>query len=298
MASRICPKCGQEAPHTARFCPQCAAPFFSETTQTAPPTGSYQTAYQLPPRKNNTALFVGSGIAAVLILGAAAFAFVKASGLMHAAEVVAPPAAPIIQAPQQQVSAPPIVQAPNNNIAAPPIMQAANPQQPGPPQAILNYLEFVKQVEQQRTSLEAEEAAAILPLLGTAQGLKTDMDDDNSRQNGISQINQGMTSNLQKWQALIKEFNSVTPPTGCEELGNDYYKLLQDYTDLSSQIQVALANGDVAKVMGLQSAQTTVDLDASNADGAVTSICTKYNVKKTFVITTGSGSSGTSLLGG
>jgi len=155
-------------------------------------------------------------------------------------------------------------------------------------------------METQRQGLESDETAALLPLIGTAQGMKDDAgDDDNtSRQAGASQINQGMTDNLAKWQNLVKTFQQQTPPVGCEDLGNAYYKLLQAYTDLCSQIQVALANGDYAKVLSLQSAQTIVDQDAADADSALATVCTRFNAKKNFVISTDSGSSGTSLLGG
>jgi hypothetical protein len=267
------------------------------TVQTAPPPQA-QVRYSPPvTKKNNTAVIVGASAAVILLVAVGIYA--KSTGLFHAAENVVPPASPLVAAPQGSISAPPLAQAPNTNISAPPLAQAANTQLPGPPQAILNYLAFVQQIEQQRNALEAEETAAILPLLGVAQGMKTDMDDDdNAKQNDLGKINDGMTDNLQHWQALIKQFNSVAPPQGCDELGNDYYKFLQAYTDLASQIQVALAKGDVAKVLGLQSAQNILNQDASNADGALASVCTKYNAKKTFVITTGDTGSGTSLLGG
>jgi hypothetical protein len=268
MASRICPQCGQEAPQTAKFCPQCAAPF-AGSTATLQPTQPIRPNKKL---SRSSIILIGSLSAAVVVLASATLLALKASSVVHTpvpSPVTAPPIAQVSQAP---LSAPPIAQAPSTPLVAPPIMQAPTAPTTSAPADVVNYLAFIQQMEQTRTNLEAEQTAAILPLLGTANGLKTDMGDDSSdgsgsgestAQQGASQINQGMTNNLQKWQALIKQFQSVTPPGACSDLANDYYKLLNDYTDLCSEIQVALAKGDYAKIMGLQSAQTIVDQDAT-----------------------------------
>jgi hypothetical protein len=255
-------------------------------------------------------VLVYSIIAAILILAiVAAFSLNKFTSVVRATSSLpdaAPPlvqspaalqpASPVTQAPTTTAAAPPLVQAPSTAATAPPLTAAPATTAPTAPQAIIDYLAFLQKMEQSRVALENQEEAALMPLLGTAEGMKTDTDEQ-QKNSGLDQINQGMSDNMAKWQALIKQFQQNPPPDGCEEVGNAYYKFLQDYTDLESQIQVALANGDTAKVLQLQSAQSTVNQDANTADGALSEVCTRYNAKKLFVISADGSTSGTSLVG-
>jgi hypothetical protein len=299
MASRICPHCGQEAPHSARFCSQCSSSLVGPATTTMGTQPINSPRLQQAAQQSKVVLIASIGAALVVVIGVGLFLYVKATSVVHATPPIATPAAPLVQAPQTMAPASPLVQAPSTDQTAPPLTQAPTTTTPGPPQDIVNYLAFVQQTEEYRANLENEQTAAVLPLLGTAQGMKNDAgDDDNgsAKQAGTNQINQGMTDNLVKWQQLAKTFQAQSAPADCEILANNYFKLLNDYTNLCSEIQVALANGDYAKILGLQSGQTVVDQDASNADGALSDICIKFGIKKSFTISTGS-ASGTSLLG-
>jgi hypothetical protein len=294
MASRICPNCGQEAPRTARFCSQCSYSLVGEPTIPRPPQAFEQRSLEAKASSSKTVLISVLGAAVVILLALAGFALNKYSSLLNSNVPISAP--PVIQAPPPPPAAPPVTQAPTVVTPVPPVTQAPTPAPVVPPPAIVAYLSFVQQMEQSRIALDNAQVAAIMPLLGTAQGLK--LDDDQEKSSGTNQINQAMSENLAKWQDLIRTFQQQTPPDGCQDLANSYYKFLQDYTDLSSQIQVALENGDTAKVMSLQGAQTQVDQDASAADGAVAAICTKYNAKKLFTISgEDGGGSGSSLLG-
>jgi hypothetical protein len=298
MASRICPHCGQEAPRTAKFCSQCAASLVGEPTIPRPPQHVEQTKIDVVAARSKTVLMSVLAGAVVILVAVAGFAVNKYTSVLNSTPVAPVSAPPVVEvAPTTPPAAPPVIQAPAAPPpSAPPVTQAPQPTAIVPPPAVVTYLAFVQQMEQSRLTLEQNQIAAVLPLLTTAQDLKTDNSEDKT--NGTTQIDQAMTSNLGKWQALIARFQAQTPPDGCDQLANSYYKFLQDYTDLSSQIQVALENGDTAKVIGLQGAQTIVDQDASAADGALLAVCNHFNAKKLFVISADGSSAGTSLVGG
>ncbi len=296
MASRICPKCGQEAAGTAKFCSQCSASLIGEPSVSTRIEPAGKTSLEVAAAKSKVLLISALSLTVVVLAAVAIYSLNRFSSVVRASPPVLATAPPVVQAPAPVQVAPSVVQSPAPAQSAPPVTQAPTTPAVTPPAAVVAYLSFIQQMENNRNALEAAQVAAVLPLLATANGLKTDTD-ESQKTNGVDQINQAMTANLAKWQGLIKQFQAQTPPAGCQDLGNDYYKLLEDYTDLSSQIQVALENGDTAKVMSLQSAQSIVDQDALEADNALSDVCTKFNAKKDFVISGEGGGNATPVTG-
>ena len=140
------------------------------------------------------------------------------------------------------------------------------------------------------------DASQAVVMLSTAQGLQG-ATEENQQQEGMSNVNGGYTDYGAKWGDLMKAFQAQTPPHECDVLANAYFRLLVDYSNFISQIQVGLQDKDLGKLMSLQgTAQQQVNTDATNSDTALAQVCTQYDLPKTFAIQPDSGGGG-SILG-
>jgi hypothetical protein len=189
---------------------------------------------------------------------------------------------PILAA-QPAAPATPVVASNGTPPAAPPVTaQAGTP--PGQlPAQDLAYVNFLQTIETRRQSLQNN----LMPAMGmmvAANGLKS-MDDADEEKKPTQQINNGFGQYTQQWQALSHDFEAQSVPPDCRQLGNAYYNLLADYTGMILKIQVAMQNGDMGTLMGLQqTAEPTINQDCVNADGALGTLCNHYNATKPFQI--------------
>lgn len=305
MPSQICPLCHQEAPGTARFCPNCASPLRPDVT---PPPTPQPSGMPLPAAANRTAtqldvaawrsqrILVLVLVLALVVVGSVAAYYVHQNSLVNAerSRLVAPP---LIGANTPTLAGPSVVagqQAPLP--AGAPVLGAQGKQGTNAPADVLAYLNFLGQIEAQRVTLKNNLNSA-LAMLGAAKGMEG-ATEDNQQQGAKSQINSGYTDYTGQWQQLVRTFQSQQPPAQCESLANDYYRLLTDYANYISQIQVAMQNKDLNTLMNLQgTAEVQIDTDAVNADNALSQICQKYGIQKPFNIQPDNAGAGTSVLG-
>jgi hypothetical protein len=163
-------------------------------------------------------------------------------------------------------------------------------------------LAFLQQIEQRRVAEtnDTSEASSMQAAVGQLQGAQTDPDQVDNQEANIKQtfgkLNQGYTDYQMKWQALIKDFRSYPPPPDCTDIANKYFAALTQYADIISKTQIMLQGiqmstsgtpdyGSIIKLQPvLQQAQTQVNADLTGADGAISQLCTRYNVPKPFSI--------------
>jgi hypothetical protein len=305
MPSQICPLCNQEAPSTARFCPNCASPLGPEGSSPAKsPTAlpSAELASRTPTqldyaaRKSQRLLVIVLVAGLILVAGIAAYSLHQTS-LLNAEQQNLRNAPSIIGAQPSALSGTSVVAGQKTPLpSGSPVLGAqAKPGVTVPP-AILDYLDFLGKIEAQRISLKNNVNGA-LSMLGAAKSMEGATESD-QQQGANSQLNSGYSDYTQQWQTLTRDFQTKQPPPDCESLANSYYRLLQDYSAYISQIQVAMQNKDMNTLMNLQgSAEGQVNTDAINADSALAALCQKYSIQKPFNIPPDSGGSGTSLLG-
>lgn len=233
----------------------------------------------------------------LVVIGAIAAFSLHQNSVLQAQRSTLPPAPSLIGAAPPNLSGPSVIAGaktplPNGS----PVVGAQPKQGITVPPEVLDYLDFLGKVEAQRITLKNNVNGA-LAMLGAAKGMQGATEPE-EQQGAKSQINSGYTDYTAQWQQLIEQFQSKQPPAECEELANDYYRLLTDYANFISQIQVAMQNNDLSKVMSLQGApETQINTDATTADTALANICQKYGIQKPFNIPPDSGGSGTSLLG-
>jgi len=202
-----------------------------------------------------------------------------------------PPAPAVIAAPSAPpVGAPPLVSAPAGAPAAAPPLTSAPSMQPGslPPDAAA-YVKFLQGIEQKRVTLANDPAIAKSAMGGYQQITAAESNPDPDE--APTQLNNGKATTSStdgqysaKWQTLISDFDSMSPPPSCQILAQQYFKLLTDFSDVASKLQVAQLNKDVSAAMSLQSAQQTITADEIKSDSDLTSLCNLYNAPKPFSI--------------
>jgi hypothetical protein len=122
-------------------------------------------------------------------------------------------------------------------------------------------------------------------MLGKASSMKGDVEDE-SRSAKQQDITSGIDEYTQKWQQLVTEFNSVPPPSGCEQLAGSYGTALGKYSKVMIGIQTALVKQDISTLMSMQgSAQADVDSSLIQADQSLSTVCKNYGIRKDFSIT-------------
>lgn len=295
MAARFCSQCGRETSSAARFCPHCGAPAGSPAPTTRVDAAAQGTRRVLLPL-------------AIAVLVVLAVAVAVLANRLHQESLLAsrpqplPMAPPLTNAPVQPLAAPPLTNAPTQPIA--PAAPLTNAPSTGPgqlPPDVAAYLQFLKGIEERRVALsnDTSGATAMLSIAHQMQANQSDQSDSTQQSqtaaNGTAQISQGFSAYNQKWQTLVAQFRSRTPPPACTMLASEYWKFLGGYAQVLSQLQVALLNGNLGAAMSAQGAQAQINQQALQADGALSQLCQRYNAPKPFNIQPDGSSS--SLLG-
>ena len=236
-------------------------------------------------------------VVGLVVVGAVAAYSLHQTSVLNAQKSDLPVAPPLIGATPPTLASPSVIAGaktplPNGS----PVVGAQGKPGVSAPAEVLDYLAFLGKIEAERTTLKNNLNGA-LTMLGAAKGMEG-ATEPSDQQGAKSQLNSGYTDYTAQWQTLVSQFQSRQPPPECEDLANDYDRLLTDYASYISQIQVAMQNKDLNTLMSLQgSAVGQINTDATTADGALANICQKYSIQKPFNITPDSGGSGTSLLG-
>jgi len=173
--------------------------------------------------------------------------------------------------------APPVTEMPQKEGATP-------EEKPKAPPEVLRYLEHLKRVEAYRQSMR-DDVGPALDMLKDAYGLQLGLDDEDDP---LSQkkLQSGYSRYTQQWQNLIRYFQALQPPQQCAKLGTTYGQALNSYVYIWNQIQLAMANQDISRLLRLRrSGQAGVDaqLKASNAE--LESVCKQFDIRKEFDIT-------------
>ena len=246
-----CKKCGKPIPAGSKFCAACGEPVIVSRELVTPQR----------PKKKTAIWAILAGIVAVII---AILLLMRLNGT----KVIEPTAGP--------------------SIAQSPVLNApATPQPPAsdqPPPEIVAYINHVKAIEAKRVNMRLDLSPAF-QMLGKAYGLRGDTEDE-SREEKSQGISSGLDEYAQKWQELVESFNSVQPPSGCQQLAGAYGTALGKYSKIMIEIETALSKQDISALMAMQgTAQADVDASLVESDQAVDTVCKTYGIRKDFRIT-------------
>ncbi len=310
-----CPKCGVEITDKSGQCPSC----WTKTSS----------AKERPARPKYFKPIVAAMIA-LAILGIAAL--VVASVLKgRQADITYAPSLPQgpntvlgtnqnLQ-PQDNVLGAPLPDNSGGNVLqAPPASPLPSAQtiagKPKPPQYVIDYLNFVKAVEEHRQKLlkDTQNAFAIgaaTKASGGLDALLNMLDDEGTSQakDPLQDTKDELSRQYTNWNGVLDYFGKRQPPEECKEFASYYQQVLYNETKSIGNIIATLSStgGDYDKqgvtqvVAGLEGilkggAQKDIDTSVEYADTSLTNLVSNYDMVKPFTVSKEQGSGG-SILG-
>jgi hypothetical protein len=310
MAARFCPQCGQEISSVAKFCPHCGMNLVAGATAVGPPATRMDAA-----ARGTRRLLLPLTVVVLVVLAVAVAVLANRlhqDSLLSSRTLPMPSAMPLTNTPTAPIpAAAPLTNAPSTPAPAAPPLTNAPSNGPGQlPPDVAAYVKFLQGIEERRVALSNDTSGA-MAMLSTAHQMQDEQQEAQQEENtdpdapsgsnpptaaaGTSKISSGFTDYNAKWQTLVADFRSQSPPPACADLANHYYNFLIGYAKVISQLQVAVLNGNIGAAMSAQSAQSQINDQALQADASLAQLCAHYNAPKPFSIQPDGASS--SLLG-
>lgn len=280
-----CAKCGNEAPQGTAQCPNCGGREFvdAQVRQGTKPV-----------------VYVIAGLAAVIII--ALVVAVIAGGRKNVATAPPPSAGPA----NNVVTAPPPAPAGGNVVTAPPANPAPATTPPGatkpkPPPHVVDYLQFVKKVEEHRQMLLKDTTDALtLAGVSQAQSLMSLIDmasdpDSQQAQDPLADTKKELIRQQKNWVSTLQYFDKKAAPTECREFSGAYrdvlYREAKAITDIAASFSKVniMDPKDMQNLLGAlqkmkkdSSIQGGIDTSADNADAKLTQLVSNYDMEKPF----------------
>lgn len=285
-----CGKCGLDLPAGAKQCPKCGT--INEFI--APPPAS---------KKMKPAVYIIIALAGIAILALVA-AVIAGRGNQNVTSAPGPAPAPpgnVTSAPAGLPSGGQITSAPSG-VPAPPQTGPATPAKPKPPQSVIDYLEYVKGVEEHRQMLlkDTTDALTMAAASGAAQNLMDlidmAMDPDGAKaRDPLAETKKELTRQYINWFNTLKYLDKKPAPPECREFAGAYRDVLYRETDAIGRITAGMKNvdftdpKDMSKMLkalqGMKadpSIQANIDKSADNADGKLNALVAQYDMEKPF----------------
>lgn len=282
-----CAKCGLDLLQGTRQCPKCG--LVNEFEQAAP----------VPKKKRSAMIYAIIGLAIVGVL--ALVFFVLAGGK----NVTSAPGG-VNREDSNITTAPPGLAAPSGIMAAPPGKPTGEKTPPGvtkpkPPQEVVDYLAYVKKVEEHRQMLLKDTGAALTLMVGgQAMSMEKMMDwVENDKAGGLtdplSDVKNETGRQYKNWVNTLKFFDSKPAPPECREFSGAYREVLfsetakvgqvvgiLDKADLTKTQNIGSATAQLMKLKGDPNLQEGIDKSADNADAKLTTLVSYYDMEKPF----------------
>lgn len=299
-----CPKCAAEFPSDTVLCPNCGA-FITGT----------EGASQPPKRQPKLAYAAAVVLLAIIIAALLVKLAFSGKGVTQAGQQIEPSGPAITNAPPPNVAGgPAITNAPTTQ--APPPGQPAPPK-PAPPQEVLDYLEFVKQIEQVRHRLLSDTARAVaLTAESQARSLldAIDMVMDDSSDSGapkqVTAVSTELAIRVGHWQELVKHFDKAAAPPACAQFAGSYRAVLTTETASIQKIFIVLnsinwtnidsvskANQQLQAMKADPNLQGNIDKAVETADKRLADLSSDLGIAKPFEVKKETGATG-SIIGG
>ena len=313
-----CPKCCQQIPEGANFCPQCSTSLGPYSTGDAPLSDASVTA-----KRWRLGAFLGL-VAALLMFGLFSFAKPLLQHLALNPSKMTDPTlehTPLAPKPQpvpsidRAESTPPVLRKIDDPTPPPPILHKIDDPAPSPehtpppknrvspplkhriverppppapvrrsaPPEAIAYLNALREIEAVRQGTIADYAGAI-SMYTLARSLRG-LTDESEFRSGTDNLQEGYQAHLQQFLRLRGKWQQLQPPAPCLQLHNAYGALLQNYAGVIGRIQKALQSTDLVAAMALlTSAGSTLKGSLLVADGQLGAVCRHYNPPKSWQI--------------
>ena len=296
-----CVRCSAEIPSQSQFCLRCGTPVAAGS-----PTGGINNnpsaplrPAMSPPKNSNTPLIATVAVLAVAVL--ALGAFMVRGMLAQKPESDAPTG--LVQAPRKQQPTG-LVEKPAETKPVEVVQKPVEAPQ-GPPAEIVNYLAFLKGIEERRKTLESDEIAhamalqAVLPADQAKQFMNFGDDSNASAPaSNPAPVNETLQSTKDfdtKWNQIAKDFQSKSPPQSCQAIHDNYTDFLGKSQTAILNVFNVLEGAKTNPQKALEDAQRMkgsskpIDDSMHRSDAAVKQVCDQYNIPKDFDISESGG---------
>ncbi|MCE5313535.1 MAG: zinc-ribbon domain-containing protein [Armatimonadota bacterium] len=280
-----CPKCGSEVPEGARFCPNCG---FGGEVESAPARL----------RKRSPIIYAIGALAVIAILALVFTVFANRGNVTNPSASGPLPTGNVTNAPAGLPGDGNVTNAPQG---IPPTGQATptSTPKPKPPQAVVDYLAFLKRVEEIRnTAIVDKDISAIAgSVIGRLVGQMTGEQSDESEKDELSKSADAML-------IVLHTFDKATAPSECRELSGVYRQLLYVETDalyqMSSMLN-SLSSDSKANWIEMRQQEMRRNLPKMNSNAiqlvnksneALDRLVSSYDMQKPFTVSQEGGSGG------
>ena len=298
-----CAKCGKELPADAKFCLSCGTPSNVTIAQEGTPV---QEEGRRAPAKEETIsrtpkslLAVAGALILVAIIALIFALFLRKPGPQVVRSDITPvkPGPPVTQAPVNPVNPGPAV----TQAQTPPPLRV--PRKAPPPPEVVEYLKFVKQIEERRVAMRDAQAEYLLKkyVSGNLGKLLADMigalaEPEGEPEQAIQQAPmQDLKIVASAWENLIRMFDTKQSPPQCRDLAGTYRTALAQYSNAMARLFAAAVQGDIGAAKRVNDIQGDLDKQLSASEQELGRICNEYGIEKDFAITPDQG--GGSVLG-
>lgn len=287
-----CAKCGLDLPDGVRNCPKCG-----NVNEFAP--------QEVPAKKIKPVYYVIGALVVVILISGVFAALMAGKGRQT---VTAVPGG--VTPPGQITSVPPGEPSGGNVVSAPPGDPAggdrgpADVKKPKPPQDLVDYLNFVKQVEEHRQKLlkDTTDALMLSSAAGQAKSLMSLIDmamdpDGAEAQDPLADVKKELNRQYKNWLSTLTYFDSKTAPNSAREFSGAYRQVLYAESKAIGEIAVNLnkvdmtSPDDMSKLLAVlqkmkrdPSIQQGIDQATDSADAKLTQIASQYDMEKPFSV--------------
>ncbi|MHB9036771.1 MAG: zinc-ribbon domain-containing protein [Armatimonadota bacterium] len=282
-----CPKCEAEVPQGARFCPSCGA------VEHAPERS----------RKRSPIVYAIGALALIAIVALVFAVFAGRGNVTNPPGAGPLPSGDVTNAPPGQpgdgnvTNAPPGVPPPGQGTPT----AAAKPK---PPQQVVEYLTYVKKVEDHRQMLLKDTTSALTMAAagGAASGLLAMIDmamdpDGAEARDPLADTKKELNRQYKNWISTLQYFDKKPAPAECRDFSGTYRDVIFKETKALGEIAVSFNSvnimnpQDMSKLMAaLQkmkadpTIQGNIDQAADTADGSLTKLVSNYDMQKPFSV--------------
>jgi hypothetical protein len=298
-----CPKCSEEVPQGLPLCPKCGTLVVEAK------------AAATAPKPNRRLAYAAAAVLLAIILGALVIrAAFSGKGVTQAGQPLPTPGPSVTNAPPPPVAGGPSVTNAPAPLPPPPGPAVVAPPRAAPPQDVLDYLAFVKWVEERRRALLQDTGRALSMTTGASmidQMLDwLDTEGSSAPADPLADLKKELGTHVRNWQVLIGQFDSRPAPPLCAEFGGSFRAVLTTEASAMSRIDLIVGGinvtsrpsmeesvGNLQKMKADPSTQGNIDKSVELADAKLGELCSRTGIEKPFKVKKEAEVSG-SIIGG
>jgi len=286
-----CIKCGMDLPDNSRYCPGCGT--LNERQVTAPPQKR-----KTRPIIYATAILAAIGLVALIVaivMAGRGKSVTSASGGTPGAN------GNVLSAPPGGPGSGGVTSLPPGTPGSGDVTPSSTPK-PKPPQAVVDYLNYVKTIEVHRQLLlkDTTQALMLSSAGGTTQSLLNLIDmagdpDGAQARDPLQDAKDELKRQYGNWLNTLSYFDKKPAPPECREFSAAYRDVLYKETAALGQIWAGFNSVNIMNPQDMQkllnvlqamkrdpSIQTNIDTAADTADGGLNKIVSNYDMQKPF----------------